>query len=70
MRQQEFLVPARQPQLIVAKIYGERMICFHLDEKNKTVGNELILIDLAEDGGRILESRKVGPLEFQKQQKK
>ncbi len=66
MRQQKFLIPNNQPNAVVAKIYGDSLICVGVDFSSKKPTNEIYLIKKSSDIPLKLEFKEIGRLSFDK----
>jgi hypothetical protein len=67
-RQEKFLV-FNDSQAIVLRIYSDRVVCSSFDEKEKTIGNRLLIFDNATVAKLQFEWKKVGPLKLTEAQK-
>lgn len=58
-RQEEFLIPSTNQQLVVLRIYGDNLICAPLDREAKEIERSFYILEMSDT---VLTPEKVGPL--------
>lgn len=64
--QVEFLVISDQPDVAMARIYGNTAICVRFDRRSKSALPGIIVLDLKGSPNRVMRWEKIGPLKMQK----
>lgn len=67
LKQDEFLVATTSPEMVVLRIYGDKLICAPFERATKEVQRSFIVLKVAEDPKLMLRLEKVGPLRLKEQ---
>jgi len=61
-RQEYFLVPSTHKDAVVLRVYGDRLICTHLDERSNAPDGRLFVLRLDDEPRPVLSLQRVGTL--------
>ena len=67
IKQNEFLVTSSSPELVVLRIYKDKLICAPFERTTKKIQKSFIILKAGDDPKLMLRSEKVGPLTLEKQ---
>lgn len=67
LKQDEFLIIKASPELVVLRIYGEKLICAPFDRTTKEITRTFTILKTGDDPNLKLSLEKVGPLHIKKQ---
>lgn len=61
---ENYLIVSEDPELVVLRIYGDRMVTAAFDRKSKVVENKFVIRDISD--GLTLKMGQIGPLRIRK----
>ncbi len=64
LAQKTFLIPSSYPDMIVVRVYGDRVICSQFDKKLKKPLKKFAVLQFGKDVSTIFSAEDVGPLIF------
>ena len=63
MRQSRYLVTSTSPEMVVLRIYGDKMICAPIDRDSGEIEPRFTVLKVADDPELVLQLEEVGPLD-------
>lgn len=67
LKQDKFLIVKASPELVVLRIYGEKLICAPFDRTTKEITGTFTILKTGDDPNLKLSLEKVGPLHMEKE---
>jgi hypothetical protein len=62
LTQRTFLVTNTSPEMVVLRIYGDKMVCAPFDRTTREVDQSFVILKIAEDSHLMLHREEIGPL--------